>query len=168
MHGDAPQRELQLGVEPDAVPRARRFAAAVLNGLASGLVGDAELVVTELVTNALLYAGPPVTLRVLPRRDLVRLQGRRPQPGPAAAPGREHRGDDRAGAWPWWKACPSAPASSPGGRQGRLVRVDRRASRSMSISPRSTSTRYSLPGRTIRSSRSAATRCCSATCRPTC
>ena len=68
MHLDAPQQELRLGVEPDAVPRARRFASSVLSGLASGLVGDAELIVTELVTNALLYAGPPVTLRVLPAR----------------------------------------------------------------------------------------------------
>jgi anti-sigma regulatory factor (Ser/Thr protein kinase) len=74
VHGDAPQQELELGVEPDAVPRARRFAASVLNGLASGLVGDAELIVTELVTNALLYAGPPVTLRVLPGQNLVRLE----------------------------------------------------------------------------------------------
>jgi GAF domain-containing protein len=46
----------------------------VLNGRSAALVGDAELVVTELVTNALLYAGPPVTLRVLPRSDLVRLE----------------------------------------------------------------------------------------------
>ena len=74
MHGDVPKQELQLGVEPDAVPRARRFAASVLSGIASDLVGDAELVVTELVTNALLYAGPPVTLRVLPRQDAVRLE----------------------------------------------------------------------------------------------
>ena len=72
MHADAPQ--LELGVEPDAVPRARRFAASVLSGLPSDVVGDAELIVTELVTNALLYAGPPVMLRVLPSGGAVRLE----------------------------------------------------------------------------------------------
>jgi GAF domain-containing protein/anti-sigma regulatory factor (Ser/Thr protein kinase) len=74
VHGDAPQQELELGAQPDAVPLARRFAASVLNGRPPDLVGDAELIVTELVTNALLYAGPPVTLRVVPRQDRVRLE----------------------------------------------------------------------------------------------
>lgn len=57
--------ELALGDEPDAVPRARRFTAGLLRGRVSAdLVPDAELVVTELVTNALLHAGPPVRLRI--------------------------------------------------------------------------------------------------------
>ena len=59
--------ELTLGSEVDAVPRARRFTAAVLAGVPVGTVADAELIVAELVTNALLHAGPPAVLRI--RRD---------------------------------------------------------------------------------------------------
>ena len=56
---------LHLDAEPDAVPRARRWVAdAVRNSPHAHLVPDAELVVSELVTNALLHAGPPVAVRV--------------------------------------------------------------------------------------------------------
>ncbi|MDX6222655.1 MAG: hypothetical protein QOD91_1709 [Frankiales bacterium] len=58
--------ELVLDGEADDVPRARRYAAAALLGApAEVLQGDVELVVSELVTNALLHAGAPVSLRVL-------------------------------------------------------------------------------------------------------
>ncbi len=62
------ENELLLGSEPDAVPRARHFVTRVL--ISAGIADsaetalDAELVVTELVTNALLHARPPVTVRV--------------------------------------------------------------------------------------------------------
>ncbi len=60
-----PDGALQLGAEPDAVPHARRWVAAALEGTSyDELVPDAELVVSELVTNALLHAVPPVELRV--------------------------------------------------------------------------------------------------------
>jgi GAF domain-containing protein/anti-sigma regulatory factor (Ser/Thr protein kinase) len=57
--------ELILDGGADDVPRARRFAVAALRGgRADALVGDVELVVSELVTNALLHAGAPASLRV--------------------------------------------------------------------------------------------------------
>jgi serine phosphatase RsbU (regulator of sigma subunit)/anti-sigma regulatory factor (Ser/Thr protein kinase) len=67
-------RELVFGAEPDAVPKARHFATAALASLPADLVDDVQLLVTELVTNALLHAGPPVTLRVAQTGDKVRLE----------------------------------------------------------------------------------------------
>jgi GAF domain-containing protein/anti-sigma regulatory factor (Ser/Thr protein kinase) len=56
--------ELRLGAEPDAVPRARRFVLDALVDVGHNVADDAALVATELVTNGLLHAGPPVTVRV--------------------------------------------------------------------------------------------------------
>ncbi len=72
MHGD----EVVLGPEPDAVPRARRFVAAALARLGRArLIDDTELATSELVTNGLLYAGPPVRLIVAAIGDnAVRLE----------------------------------------------------------------------------------------------
>lgn len=61
--------ELLLGREPDAVPRARRAVCDALTatGVASdrpGLCDDAELVVSELVTNAVLHGEAPIAVRV--------------------------------------------------------------------------------------------------------
>jgi len=73
----ARSEELRLGGEPDAVPRARAFVAATVPGLGSGavdLVPDVELAVAELVTNALLHAGPPVQLRLRAIPDGVRIE----------------------------------------------------------------------------------------------
>ena len=50
---------LELSARPDAVPSARRFTVAALAGEPSGVVEDAALVVTELVTNALLHGSAP-------------------------------------------------------------------------------------------------------------
>lgn len=56
---------LHLGAEPEAVPHARRWVAESLEGTPyAELVPDAELVVSELVTNALLHGTAPVTVRV--------------------------------------------------------------------------------------------------------
>jgi GAF domain-containing protein/anti-sigma regulatory factor (Ser/Thr protein kinase) len=66
---------LQLGDEPDAVPRARRFAVAALSGLCPDeLVDDAALVISELVTNAFLHGEPPVVVRISARAHLIRIE----------------------------------------------------------------------------------------------
>jgi serine phosphatase RsbU (regulator of sigma subunit) len=66
--------ELVLAAGLDAVPQARQFAKETLAGLPSETLDDAELLVAELVTNAFLHAGPPVTLRVACDDQLVRLE----------------------------------------------------------------------------------------------
>ena len=66
--------ELVLGAEYDAVPRARQFVVESLQAVSTSLREDAELVVAELVTNALLHGEPPVTLRVTRAGDDVRLE----------------------------------------------------------------------------------------------
>lgn len=66
--------ELRLGSEPDAVPRARRFAVAALEDQPEPVVDDAALIVTELLTNAVLHGEPPVTLRVRHLDDRVRVE----------------------------------------------------------------------------------------------
>jgi anti-sigma regulatory factor (Ser/Thr protein kinase) len=62
-----------LGREPDAVPRARGLVRAALAEDMADLAADAELVVSELVTNAALHGEPPITVRVLVNR-VVRLE----------------------------------------------------------------------------------------------
>ena len=57
--------ELTVGAEPDAVPRARRLARSALAGVSPDVAADAELVVSELVTNATLHGEAPITVRVL-------------------------------------------------------------------------------------------------------
>jgi anti-sigma regulatory factor (Ser/Thr protein kinase) len=66
--------ELILDAAADAVPVARRFAKIVLAGLAAELVGDVELVVAELVTNAALHGQPPVVMGIAASGDRVRLE----------------------------------------------------------------------------------------------
>lgn len=60
-----PLAELVLEDAPDSVPVARRFITATLSAEADGVVQDAELVVSELVTNALLHGRAPVRVRIL-------------------------------------------------------------------------------------------------------
>ena len=60
----ASARELVLAAEPDAAPRARRFVADALADAPEDTVSTAELVVTELVTNAVLHAKAPIVVRV--------------------------------------------------------------------------------------------------------
>ena len=57
--------ELILEAEPEAVPRARRLVRSALSGLPPEVAADAELVVSELVTNAALHGEAPITVRVL-------------------------------------------------------------------------------------------------------
>ncbi|MCW2545160.1 MAG: hypothetical protein JWM40_2712, partial [Frankiales bacterium] len=66
--------EVDLPVEPVAVPRARAFVASQLSAAAPGALEDAKLVVTELVTNALLHGEAPLTLRLQKDDGLVRIE----------------------------------------------------------------------------------------------
>ncbi|HWA65541.1 MAG TPA: SpoIIE family protein phosphatase [Mycobacteriales bacterium] len=69
-----PVCELTLGTEPDAVPKARRFTAQWFADEPSHLVDDAEQVVSELVTNAILHGKEPVTLRLSRTGTALRLE----------------------------------------------------------------------------------------------
>lgn len=66
--------EVVLRVEPDAVPRARRLVRDGLAGTHPDRVGDVELVVSELVTNATLHGRPPVTVRIAADGAAVRVE----------------------------------------------------------------------------------------------
>ncbi|MGN6522460.1 MAG: ATP-binding protein, partial [Actinomycetes bacterium] len=66
--------ELELSGEADAVPRARRFVRESLAEAPAEQCDDAELVVAELVTNAILHGAPPVTLRVQQVEDAARIE----------------------------------------------------------------------------------------------
>jgi GAF domain-containing protein/anti-sigma regulatory factor (Ser/Thr protein kinase) len=66
---------IRLGTAPDAVPRARRFVAEALNGRApEAVIRTAELVVTELATNAVMHVGPPVVVSVSVTPQVVRVE----------------------------------------------------------------------------------------------
>ncbi|HET9691436.1 MAG TPA: SpoIIE family protein phosphatase [Acidimicrobiales bacterium] len=58
--------ELRLEAGPEAVGRARSHVRASLATAPPGVVEDAALVASELVTNAVLHGEPPVVLRVRP------------------------------------------------------------------------------------------------------
>jgi anti-sigma regulatory factor (Ser/Thr protein kinase) len=66
--------ELQVNPALDGVRAARRLTSATLQALPDDLASDAELVVTELVTNAVLHGAPPICFRVHGRRDRVRIE----------------------------------------------------------------------------------------------
>jgi anti-sigma regulatory factor (Ser/Thr protein kinase) len=65
--------EMVLGRESDAVPRARRLVRSSLEAEFPSLSADAELVASELITNATLHGRPPVTLRIL-RNRVIRVE----------------------------------------------------------------------------------------------
>ena len=64
---------LDLPPTSDSVPRARRFVAQELRDSPSD-VETAVLLVSEVVTNAVLHARTSVTLRVEQRPDMVRIE----------------------------------------------------------------------------------------------
>lgn len=64
---------LVLQAEPDAVPQARRFAAERTRDLPQ-YRDAAELVVTELVTNAVLHAAGPILVTIRPAGSTVRVE----------------------------------------------------------------------------------------------
>lgn len=67
--------ELHLRTDSRSIARARRHVGQMLaeNGAPDELVGDAQLVVSELVTNAIIHAHPPVALDVALTPDGVRI-----------------------------------------------------------------------------------------------
>ncbi|WNM32191.1 ATP-binding protein [Streptomyces sp. Li-HN-5-11] len=87
---------------PGSVSAVRRRVRTVLGGwnLPTGAADDVLLVVSELVTNALVHARPPATLRLwrVPAQGggAVRVevtdQGPAAPPGPAAAPDPDEHG----------------------------------------------------------------------------
>ncbi|HVS69325.1 MAG TPA: ATP-binding protein [Mycobacteriales bacterium] len=74
--GRSVAKSAELLVNPglDGVRAARRLTSATLKGLPDNLAADAELVVTELVTNAVLHGAPPICFRLHGRRDRVRVE----------------------------------------------------------------------------------------------
>src|SRR4051794_12408874 len=71
---DATALEHVVDRTADAVPRARKLAADAISTSDASLAEDVELVVTELVTNALLHGTPPVVLRISPADARVRIE----------------------------------------------------------------------------------------------
>ncbi|MDQ1723403.1 MAG: hypothetical protein QOG52_431, partial [Frankiaceae bacterium] len=99
---------LDIGAALDAVPVSRQFAVRVLAGVDQHVTDAAELVVSELVTNALLHAGPPVVVRVADLGD----------------------GDVRLEVHDTGRTLPVRPLADGGGMTGRgLALVDALASR---------------------------------------
>jgi len=70
----AAARELVVEDEPEALSRARHFVLEVVASMPPEVRDDAALVVTELVTSALLHARPPVVLRVRVMGEGVRIE----------------------------------------------------------------------------------------------
>ena len=69
------ERELRLDSDADTVPQARRFVATQLAGeLPADVVADAELAVSELVTNAILHAGTTIVVRLRTMPPSVRIE----------------------------------------------------------------------------------------------
>ena len=66
--------ELVLSGGLEEVPRSRAFARRAMGGHLAAVADDAALVLTELVTNALLHGGPPVRLRLRELPAGVRLE----------------------------------------------------------------------------------------------
>ena len=66
---------LELPPEPESPTRARRFARAQLaDALPSDAVESVALLVTELVTNAVVHARTPLRVVVEPASDSVRIE----------------------------------------------------------------------------------------------
>ena len=87
---------LQTTLDPAAISarEARRFVMDALHRLALESYADAAtLLVSELVTNAVLHAGGPVTLRVLARSSLLRVEV---EDESAAIPVQRHFGAEAA------------------------------------------------------------------------
>ncbi|HEX3705681.1 MAG TPA: ATP-binding protein [Mycobacteriales bacterium] len=66
--------ELLVTPGHDGVRAARRLTSATLQSLPEPLAADAELVVAELVTNAVLHGAPPISLRLRGRCGRVRIE----------------------------------------------------------------------------------------------
>lgn len=77
------RKALPLEADPQAVQRARRWVKDIFQRLErDDLLDAAELGVSELVTNAILHAEPPITVRVRGTRDHPRVEVRDRSPRP--------------------------------------------------------------------------------------
>jgi serine phosphatase RsbU (regulator of sigma subunit) len=84
-------RELELSARHEASSEARREVAASLSGTdLAHLTDDAQLVASELVSNALLHGSPPIRLGIDVGSDRVRLAV---FDSSATPPGRNHTGE---------------------------------------------------------------------------
>ena len=112
--------ELVLGAEPDAVPRARRFAVEALSELPDEILDDVRLLVTELVTNAVFHAGPPVKLRIARLPESVRIEV---EDSGRGMPVRAHYSDQQmtGRGLSLVSALSSAWGANPSGRGGKIV-----------------------------------------------
>ena len=73
--GSRVRSTVQLPAALSTPGRARRFAAQALQDTThTGLVDDLSLVVSELVTNAVMHTDGPITLTVETSRHLVRVE----------------------------------------------------------------------------------------------
>ena len=64
---------LAVSSEPDAVPRARRWLAEQVEAPAA-MLEDAQLVLSELLSNALLHGLAPIVARFRPTGDGLRVE----------------------------------------------------------------------------------------------
>src|SRR5512146_226808 len=72
----ADDRGLVVSAEPRSVPVCRRYVRERLTGAPPPLIDNAELCVSELVTNAVLHAGTDIEVRVEQVPDACRLEVR--------------------------------------------------------------------------------------------
>ncbi|HLZ38603.1 MAG TPA: ATP-binding protein [Mycobacteriales bacterium] len=71
-----------MSAEPRSVPVCRRYLRERLTGAPPPLIDNAELCVSELVTNAVLHAGTDIEVRVEQVPDACRLEVRDANPAP--------------------------------------------------------------------------------------
>ena len=67
-------KTLRLVDGPDAAGQGRAFVAAELAEAPQGVIDDAQLVLTELVSNAQLHGVPPVVVSLARQGDGVRVE----------------------------------------------------------------------------------------------
>jgi anti-sigma regulatory factor (Ser/Thr protein kinase) len=63
------QKELELPFTPEAVPRARSVVRDLASGMWAQAIEDAELMVSEIVTNAVLHGAPTLRITVAVEDD---------------------------------------------------------------------------------------------------
>ncbi|WP_078917139.1 ATP-binding protein [Streptomyces sp. NRRL S-813] len=118
---------------PESIPAARQFVRSSLAGTPSDVVDEAELLVSELVTNAVLHAHTEVEVRAWARAGRVHVRVRDQEPHLAPAP-RERGLDactgrglqlvedlaagfgvecDKCGKTVWFELWPEAPETPP-------------------------------------------------------
>ena len=74
-------RATKLPPDPSSVPAARRFTTdAIIDLGAEESAGEAQLLVSELATNAVIHARSPIRLTVLREGDCLRVEVRDDDP----------------------------------------------------------------------------------------